>query len=351
VPGFCSARPMVLFWERIHGDDPDTPEHRARETYGSPMSIAFLFPGQGSQVAGMLHALPDHPAVARTLREASEAYGDDIRAIDTPDALRSTICAQLALLTTGVSVARALLQESVRPAALAGLSVGAFGAAVVSGALSMTDAVRIVRQRAEKMVQLFPHGYGLGVIVGISESRVHAWVAAVAAKDPEIFLANVNSPSQMVVGGSLHAIDAVLRLARTAGARRAEVLSVPVPSHGPLLEPVEAAVRMEMPLGRMHHPRIPCIGNVNTDLLRTREAIAEDLARSIAHQVRWHRMTMVLRELGCDLYLEMPPGHVLSDLSREAAPDIRTLALGDGSLSDATYLACVNASNSGCERN
>jgi malonate decarboxylase epsilon subunit len=224
------------------------------------MSIAFLFLGQGSQVAGMLRDLPDHPAVARTLREASEVYGDDIRAIDTPNALRSSICAQLRLLTTGVDVARALLQESVRPATLAGLSVGAFGAAVVSGALSMTDAVRIIRQPAEKMVHLFPHGCGLGVIVGMSESRVHAWVAAIAAKDPEIFLANVNSPSQMVVGGSLHAIAAVLRLARTAGARRAEVLSTPVPSHGPLLEPVEAAVRMELLLGRMHHPRIPCIG-------------------------------------------------------------------------------------------
>jgi malonate decarboxylase epsilon subunit len=329
---------MVLFWERTHGHKPDTTEHRAWTTHGSPMSIAFLFPGQGSQAPGMLHALPDHPAIAHTLREASEAYGDDIRAIDTPDALRSTVCAQLALLTAGVSVARALLQESIRPAALAGLSVGAFGAAVVSGALGMTDAVHVVRQRAEHMMHLFPHGYGLGVIIGISESRVRAWIAAVAAKDPEIFLANLNSPSQMVVGGSLHAIEAVLRLARTAGARRAELLSVPVPSHGALLEPVQAAVRKEIPLDRMHHPRIPCIGNVNADVLRTREALAEDLARSIAHEVRWYEMTMVLRELGCDIYLEMPPGHVLSDLSREAVPDIRTLAVGDASLSDAIYL-------------
>jgi malonate decarboxylase epsilon subunit len=140
------------------------------------MSVAFLSPGQGSQVPGMLHNLPDHAAIARTLDEVSESLGADVRELDSAEALKSTISVQLALLTSGVAVARALLEEGVKPEAVAGLSVGAFAAAIATGVLNLADGVRLVKQRAEAMVELYPEGYGLAAIIGLTEKQVSPWL-------------------------------------------------------------------------------------------------------------------------------------------------------------------------------
>lgn len=139
------------------------------------MSIALLFPGQGSQTTGMLHHLSDHPAVLRTLEEISAALGHDVRAFDSPEALRSTISDQLALLAAGVASARALEDEGVIPEAVAGLSVGAFAAAVHAHVLTLADCVRLVRQRAELMEKNSPEGYGLSAIIGLKEERLLAF--------------------------------------------------------------------------------------------------------------------------------------------------------------------------------
>ena len=140
------------------------------------MSVALLFPGQGSQSPDMLHRLPDHPAVRQTLGEVSAALGYDVRTLDSPEALRSTVPVQLALLTAGVAAARALEAEGVIREAVAGLSVGAFGAAVHADVLSLADAVQLVKQRAELMEQYSPEGYGLTAIVGLKEDQVLALV-------------------------------------------------------------------------------------------------------------------------------------------------------------------------------
>ena len=155
------------------------------------MSIAFLFPGQGSQVPGMLHALPDHPAVTRTLDEVSEYLNTDIRDLDSEEDLRSSVSVQLSLLACGVSLARALIEEGVEPEAVAGLSVGAFAAATLSGVISLSDAVRLVRQRAEMMVQLYPTGYGLAAIVGLSEIQVSKLVEEAYTERTQIGRAHV----------------------------------------------------------------------------------------------------------------------------------------------------------------
>jgi malonate decarboxylase epsilon subunit len=302
------------------------------------MSIAFLFPGQGSQMPGMLHALPGHPAVTRTLDEVSEYLNTDIRELDSEESLRSSVSVQLALLACGVSMARALTEEGVEPEAVAGLSVGAFAAAALCGVISLSDAVRLVRQRAEMMVRLYPTGYGLAAIVGLSEIQVSRLVEEVYTELAPVYVGNINAPRQIVIAGSDEGIRKVLDAARKNGARKAEQLHVSVPSHCPLLEPVAVALRESLKKMHLQSPNYVYVGNVSARTLRTSDAISEDLASNVAHGVRWYDSVTVLEELGCDLFLEMPPDHVLTQLAKEAVPSVQALALGETSLKHALHV-------------
>lgn len=303
------------------------------------MSIAFLFPGQGSQVPGMLHSLPNHPVVTRTLGEASEFLHRDVRELDSAEALQSTVSVQLALLTAGVAVARTLAEEGVAAEAVAGLSVGAFVAAVHSGVLTFPQSIQLVRQRAEMMMGLYPSGYGLAAIVGLTEGQVSALVEKAHTPQAPVYVGNINALRQVVIAGSDEGMAKVLEAARKSGAPRARRLQVSVPSHCPLLEPVAVALRATLDGMVLEQPRLIYVGNVKARALRAAAAIAEDLASNIAHGVRWHDATTVLEELGCRLFLEMPPGHVLSDLARESLPEVKTLALARSPLKSALHLA------------
>jgi malonate decarboxylase epsilon subunit len=303
------------------------------------MSVAFLFPGQGSQVPGMLHTLPDHPAVARTLVEVSESLGENVLELDSTEALRSTVSVQFALLASGVGVARALIAEGVEPEAVAGMSVGAFAAAVAAGALDLDDGVRLVKQRAEGMVKLYPKGYGLAAIVGLTEKQVSTLVEKAYTAQNPVYVGNINAPRQIVIAGSDEGMNKVLEAARKSGARKAVRLDVSEPSHCPLLQPVADTLTKSLLAINLQKPKSIYIGNVTGRALRSAQAISEDLASNIAHGVRWHDATTVLTELGCRLFLEMPPGHVLSELGRESFPDVRTLAVGETSFKHALLLA------------
>ena len=302
------------------------------------MSVAFLFPGQGSQVPGMLHALPEHPAIARTLDEVSESLGADVRRLDSAEALMSAVSVQLALLASGVAMARALVEEGVEPKAVAGLSVGAFAAAVQSGVISLSDAVHLVKQRAEMMVDFYPQGYGLAAIVGLTEEQVSTLVEEAHTEQTPVYLGNVNAPRQIVIAGSNEGMTKVLEAARRSGARKGERLNISVPSHCPLLEPVADALRTTLRTMHVQQPSMVYVGNVSARALRTGSAIAEDIASNIARGVRWHDTTIVLEELGCRLFLEMPPGRVLSELANGALPEVKTLAVGESSLRHTLHL-------------
>jgi malonate decarboxylase epsilon subunit len=291
------------------------------------MSIAFLFPGQGSQSTGMLHQLLDHPEVVCTLDEVSSVLASDVRDLDSEEALASSVSVQLALLASGVATARALIEKGAQPSVVCGLSVGAFAAAVVADVLSLEDAVELVKLRAEKMVELYPTGYGLSAIIGLGESKVLSIVQAVTTEQEPVFLANINAPLQTVIAGSDAGMELALDWARRQGARKAERLEVSVPSHCPLLQPVADLLQHRFSSLRLRKPVLTYIGNVNGRAMRTPELIATDLANNIAHGVRWHDATTVARELGCNLFLEMPPGHVLSDLARENLPGVNALAV------------------------
>lgn len=297
------------------------------------MSIAFLFPGQGSQSPGMLHQLLDHPEVERTLDEVSSVLHCDVRGLDSGEALASSVSVQLALLASGVATARALIEKGAQPSVVCGLSVGAFAAAVVADVLSLEDAVELVKLRAEKMVELYPTGYGLSAIIGLGESQVLSIVQAITTDQEPVFLANINAPFQAVIAGSDAGMELALEQARRQGARKAERLEVSVPSHCPLLQPVADLLQQRFSSLRLKKPGLTYIGNVNARAMRTKELIASDLANNIAHGVRWHDATTVARELGCNLFLEMPPGHVLSDLAKENLPGVTALPVEKGILS------------------
>jgi len=280
----------------------------------------------------MLHNLPDHPAIARTLDEVSESLHADVRELDSAEALQSTVSVQLALLASGVAVARALFEEGVNPEAVAGLSVGAFAAAVAANVLNLADGVRLVKERGEDMVKLYPQGYGLAAIVGLTERQVSALVEQAYTDQDPVYVGNINAPRQIVIAGSNQAIIKVLQAAEKSGARKVVRLNVSEPSHCPLLEPVAKSLKTSMQAIHLQQPKMIYVGNVTARALRSANEISEDLATNIAHGVRWYDSTTVLEELGCRLFLEMPPGHVLSELGREAFADVRTLAMSETSL-------------------
>lgn len=303
------------------------------------MSMALLFPGQGSQTPDMLHRLPDHPAVLQTLDKVSAELGYDVRTLDSPESLRSTVPVQLALLTAGVATARALESEGVIPEAVAGLSVGAFGAAVHAQVLTLADGIRLVKQRAELMEQYSPEGHGLTAIVGLKEDLVAALIREAQTPDDPVYLGNVNSADQIVISGSLNGMQKVSNAALKAGARKIERLDVAVLSHSPLLQPVADLLTQTLQQLQLHPPRMVYVGNVKARALRNAEDIARDLANNIAHGVRWYETTIVLQELGCTLFLEAPPGQVLTNLAKQSVPDVKSISLAEGSLSYAIQQA------------
>jgi malonate decarboxylase epsilon subunit len=289
------------------------------------VSVAFVFPGQGSQIPGMLHSLVPHPAVDRTLDEVSKALDQDVRKLDTERCLEFSVSVQIALFTAGVATARSLEEQGIRPVAVAGLSVGAFAAAVVAGVIELSDAVELIQLRAQEMAKLYPAGYGLSAVVGLTESEVTRIVGFKTTPEAPVFVSNINAPRQVVIAGANVGMDEVLDEARLQGASEAVHLRVSVLSHCPLLQPVADLLSKRISAMTLRTPEVAYVGNVTGHTLRTQKAIAYDLANNIAHGVRWHDATTVLKELGCGLFLEMPPGHTLSDLAERNLSGVRAI--------------------------
>ncbi|PLZ02222.1 malonate decarboxylase subunit epsilon [Burkholderia sp. WAC0059] len=291
------------------------------------MTLACVFPGQGAQSPGFLHALPSHRAVQDTLDEACATLGVDVLALDTAEALRSTVAVQIGLVVAGVAVARALACEGLVPQFNAGLSVGAYAAAVNSGAVAFDDALRMVRERARLMERAWPSGYGLAAVVGLGETQIEALADAQAREDgSRVYVANVNSPRQIVMAGSDASLDAFVARALAAGARRAQRLDVAVPSHCELLDEATgtlAAYARDVPFRAPHGTYV---GNRGARPLHTGEAIRDDLATNMRHTVRWFDALTVMIEAGATVFVEAPPAQVLTDIAREHYPDVTALA-------------------------
>lgn len=296
------------------------------------MTIAFLFPGQGAQSEGLLHKLPQHVEVARTLKEASDVLGVDVGVLDTAASLDTTAGVQQALLIAGVATARALMAEGVHPTAVAGMSIGAFGAAVVCGSLSFTDALPLVRLRGELMQSAFSSGYGLAAIMGLDEIQVESLLESIRGPERTVYISNVNAPRQIVIAGSAAALDEAIDHARQLGARRADRLAVSVPSHCPLLQPIADRLAQAMASVTMRPPTIPYVSNRGGRALYDAEAIRYDLATGVAHPVRWYDALEVLSELGATSFIEMAPGHVSTRLVAELFPGLTAISIVDRGL-------------------
>jgi malonate decarboxylase epsilon subunit len=314
------------------------------------MSVAFLFPGQGSQRPGMLHELPGHRVAHDLISQASEVLGRNVLDLDTPRALGSTVDTQLALLVVGAIVARILVEEGGGADFVAGHSVGAFTAAVAAGVLDYSDALRLVDLRARAMQEAYPRGYGMGVVVGLNERTVFRLAAESGTPKAPVYAANVNAPLQVSVAGADDALEQILNLAREHGAHRVRRLAVPTPSHTPLMAPVAAKLERSLADVPVNPPAVPYLSNVGGRALRDPEEICGDLAASVERPVRWHDATTLLFELGVRLFVELPPGRVLTDLATAAFPEARAVAVADAGGDSAIALIARHRSERGALR-
>lgn len=306
---------------------------------------AFLFPGQGAQTPHFLHALPDHNAVREVFADVGQAVGLDPHELDSAVALQSTVAVQLATFIAGVAYTRVLAARDARPDAVAGLSVGAFAAAVASGALGLEDGLRLVRLRAEAMEQLCQGGgYGMAAILGLRETAVQGLVERIGrSMGAPLYVASVNSPTEIILGGS----DAALRAAAEASAGiggRSQRLCVSVPSHGPLLDEVSQRLRAAFRDVRVNNPRVPYISNTRARALHNGNDIAEDLVLNVSRTVRWHESVTLLYELGVRVFVEAPPGHALTTLVSREFPEARALAAAEAGVDSIVHVTRLPAS-------
>ncbi|WP_043287825.1 malonate decarboxylase subunit epsilon [Paraburkholderia oxyphila] len=289
------------------------------------MSLACLFPGQGAQSPGFLHRLPEHEIVRKTLDEASATLGIDVLALDSAEALQSTVAVQIGLVVAGVAHARALAHAGLTPQFGAGLSVGAYPAAVCCGALDFSDALRMVKKRAELMESAWPSGYGLTAVSGLSETQVEMLANAHDSSE-RVYVANVNAPRQIVVAGADAALEAFAARALAAGARKAQRLAVSVPSHCELLaDATEQLVAWSLDIP-FRSPEGVYVDNRGGRPLHDADAIRADLATNMRYTVRWFDALTVMIESGATVLVEAPPGQVLTDITRGHYPEVAALS-------------------------
>jgi malonate decarboxylase epsilon subunit len=301
------------------------------------MQVALLFPGQGAQTPGFLRRLPQHPAVQATLNDARRILNEELDQLDSAAALKSTVAVQLCTVIAGVATARALSAAGAGVDAVAGLSVGAFAAAVACEALEFADALRLVKLRGESMAGAVPSGFGMAAILGLTERGVLDLVARVSERSA-LYLASVNAPSEMVVSGERAALALAADEARARGAA-VRMLQVEVPSHCPLMDGVSTRLRAATRAVSWLAPRVPYVSNHRARATLLAAEVAEDLILNVSRTVRWHDSLTLLHELGCRLYLETPPGQVLTRLIEASFPDARAVALEEVALASAVRLA------------
>ena len=291
------------------------------------MSTLWAFPGQGAQQPGMLHELPADSVVQACLAEAEGLLGEPLAGLDSAEALQGTRAVQLCLLIAGVAGARLLKARGLAPDYVAGLSIGAYAAAVVADVLSFTDALRLVALRGQLMQQAYPQGHGMTAVLGLDLNTLERLLAEVNGPQSPVFLANINAENQLVIAGSHAAMQAVGERARAAGAGAVKPLAVSVPSHCVLLAEPAARLGEAFASVTLRRPAVRYLSGSTARLLSEPEALRDDLANNMCRVVNWSGVLHAAFERGVRLHLELPPGSVLSGLARRVFEPGRVVAV------------------------
>jgi len=280
------------------------------------MSSFWVYPGQGAQQPNMLHLLPSQPLISECLREASDALNDDVMLLDTAQALQSTRAVQLCLLVAGVACSRLLMAQGSQPDFVAGLSIGAYPAAVISGALGFADAVRLVALRGELMQAAYPEGYGMTALMGPDQAVVEQLVAQVHTPQTPVYLANINADNQFVIAGSIEGMAQVAALAKAQGAATAKRLAVSVPSHCELLAGPAQTLAEAFSQVSLQAPGIRYLSGSTARPVFDADKLRDDLAFNMCRVIDWRSTVQTAYERGVRLQIELPPGTVLTGLAR-----------------------------------
>jgi [acyl-carrier-protein] S-malonyltransferase len=301
--------------------------------------FAFVFPGQGSQSVGMLDAWGDHPVVAETLLEASDALGEDIGGLihnGPKEALALTTNTQPIMLVAGVAAYRVWMSEvGIAPMAVAGHSLGEYTALVAVGALTLVQAAPLVRLRAQAMQEAMPVGAGaMAAILGMDAARVLAGCVEVTQSfgpdSSEVVEAvNFNDPGQTVIAGSKAAVEKACEVLKANGAKRALPLPVSAPFHSRLMQPAAEKLKERLESIEFESPQIALINNIDVAVEVDADRIRDALYRQAFGPVRWVECVWAIKARGLTTLVECGPGKVLAGMVKRIDPELTGLALFD----------------------
>jgi len=298
------------------------------------MSLAIVFPGQGSQSVGMMNGFADLPIVEKTFLEANAILGIDLwtMARDGPvESLNQTVNTQPVMLVAGVACWRAWQEKrGPMPSWLAGHSLGEYSALVAAESMRFEDALPLVRFRAQAMQEAVPEGTGgIAAILGLDEAALKD-VCAEAAQGEVLEPANLNSPGQVVIAGHRAAVERGMALAKTKGAKRAVMLPMSAPSHCSLMKPAAERLAERLEAIEVRKPIVPVIHNRFVQSFDDPARIRQALVEQLYNPVRWIETIEFLGKKGVKRVVECGPGKVLTGLSKRIVPDIEYIAINDG---------------------
>jgi len=301
--------------------------------------FAFVFPGQGSQSVGMLDAWGDHPVVAHTLQEASDALGEDVAQLiheGPKEALALTTNTQPVMLVAGVAAWRVWRDAGgALPALVAGHSLGEYAALVASGVLTLAQAAPLVRFRAQAMQDAVPVGTGaMAAILGMPAAQVQAGCAETLATfgsgSAEVVEAvNFNDPAQTVIAGSKAAVEKACEVLKANGAKRALPLPVSAPFHSSLMKPAAERLKEKLAATPFAAPQIQVLNNIDVTVQTEADAIRDALYRQAFGPVRWVETVQSFKQRGMTAVVECGPGKVLAGMVKRIEPELQSAALYD----------------------